>query len=120
MVFEFGKYTEVTDFVFKTRPEYKNEGYVRFFICPDTWDFWFVRVLEDVNEEYEKEEGAFLIERNKIEKEHKGEKLSIVKLKEIIEEDDMSNWDVLECTSIEEVIDNLSDVFGINNLKESQ
>lgn len=35
MIFEFAKYTEITDYAFKVNPSYKDDGYVRFFICPD-------------------------------------------------------------------------------------
>ncbi len=31
MEFQFVKYTEITDYVFKVNPDYKNEGFVRFF-----------------------------------------------------------------------------------------
>lgn len=74
MEFEFAKYTEVTDYAFKVNPNYKNEGFIRFFICPDVWDFWFVRILEGYNEEYDEEEGSFILERNKIEMHRKGKK----------------------------------------------
>ena len=54
MEFQFAKYTEITDYVFKVNPDYKNNNYVRFFICPDVWDFWFVRILKGF--EYDEEE----------------------------------------------------------------
>ena len=56
MEFDFAKYTEITDYAFKINPEYKKSGYIRLFICPDVWDFWFVRILQGYNEEYEKED----------------------------------------------------------------
>jgi hypothetical protein len=118
MNFEFAKYTEVTDFAHKINPNYINEGYIRFFICPDVWDFWFVRVLENINEDYEHEGGSFLLERNKIEMNKKGESLTFGKLKRIIEEDDGSNWDMEQGFDLEELIDNLDDGFGIINRKE--
>lgn len=43
-MFQFAKYTEITDTVFNITPDVKNDGYVRFFICPDTWDYWYIRV----------------------------------------------------------------------------
>ena len=118
MVFEFARYTEITDLAFELRPDYKNDGYVRFFICPDVLDFWFVRVLEGYNEEYEKEEGTFLIERNKIENEYKGQKLTLAICKKIIAEDSGDGWDVTSCSSMSDVIENLDDGFGILNLKK--
>jgi hypothetical protein len=117
MKFEFAKYTEITDYAFNINPEYKNNGYVRLFICPDVWDYWFVRILKDVNEEYEYEEGSFVLERNKIEMDRKGEKLSLTKLRRIIEEDDFSNWDIKQGFDLEELIDMLDDGFGIIDRK---
>jgi hypothetical protein len=118
MIFEFGKYTEITDLAFEVNPEYKNEGYVRFFICPDVWDFWFVRILAGYNKDYEREEGSFLLERNKIEMDKKGQKLTISKVRQIISEDDASSWDIEQSDDINELIDTLDDSFGINNLKD--
>lgn len=117
MKFEFAKYTEVTDFALKFRPEYKNENYIRFFVCPDVNDNWFVRILEGYNEDYEHEEGSFILERNKIEKAYKDENLTLAKVKNIILDDDMSNWDYIQGYDLEELIDTLDDGFGILNRK---
>lgn len=118
LTFEFGKYTEITDLAFETNPNYKNEGYIRFFICPDVWDFWFVRILKDTNEEYETEEGCFLLERNKIEMSRKGENLTVSKVKQIILEDDGGNWDMMESHDLQELIKEIDGAFGIHNLKD--
>ena len=90
---------------------------MRFFICPDVTDFWLARVLEGVNENYENEDGAFLIERNNIWK-SKGEGLTLAKVNKIIKEDDGSNWDIQEAASIKDVIEIIDGGWGINNLKE--
>lgn len=116
MKFEFAKYTEITDLAFEVKPSYKNDGYIRFFICTDVNDFWFVRVLENTNEEYAIEEGVFLLERNNIGK-TKTETLNINKVKKLIEEDDLSNWDIQQYDTMEELIEDLDAGFGINNLK---
>lgn len=122
MHFEFAKYTEITDYAFKVNPNYINDGYVRFFICPDVWDFWFIRVLK--GSRYEEDEGYvedaenYILERNKVEMDRKAEKLTISKLKKIIEEDDGSNWDLKQGYDIEELIDMLDDGFGIINRKK--
>lgn len=117
MEFEFAKYTEITDLVFKLKPEMKNEGYVRFFICPDVYDFWYVRILEGFNEDYEREEGSFILERDKISMDRKGEKLTLSKVKMIIQDDDGSNYDLEQGYDLEELIDWLDDGFGILNRK---
>ena len=117
MKFEFGKFTEITDLAFEVNPNYKQEGYIRFFICPHVNDFWFARVLKDTNEDYEKQEGVFLLERNNIWKQ-KSETLNINKVKRFIEEDDGSNWDIKEYRSIEMLIEDIDGGFGILNLKE--
>lgn len=117
MKFEFAKYTEITDLAFELRPEWKEEGYIRFFICNDVWDIWFIRVLEGVNEDYDREEGVFLLERNNIGKDSRSQDLNINKVKKIIQEDDGSNWDIKEYYDINKLIDDIADIYGINNLK---
>lgn len=116
-MFEFAKYTEITDIAFKVNPDYKKDGYVRFFICPDVWDFWFVRILEGANKDYEKEEGSYLLERNKIPMDKKGQLLTISKVKQIIMKDDGCNWDYEQGYDVEKLIDIIDDGFGIINRK---
>lgn len=122
MEFKFANYTEITDYAFKVNPNYKNEGFVRFFICPDVWDFWFVRILKgyenDDEEGYIENPENYILERNKIEMDRKGQKLTLAKVKQIIEEDDGSNWDLQQGYDIEDLIDMLDDGFGILNRKE--
>src|SRR5574343_291494 len=121
MEFQFGKYTEITDYAFKVNPDYKNNNYVRFFICPDVWDFWFVRIIKgfECNEEegYIENEDNYILERNKIEMDRKGQNLTLSKLKQIIEEDDSSNWDLQQGYDIEKLVDMLDEGFGIINRK---
>lgn len=118
MKFEFAKYTEVTDLALKLRPSYLEEGYTRFFICPDVWDYWYVRILKGYDEDYEEEEDSFILERNKIPKNGgRSENLSLKKLKEIILEDDLGNWDLKQGFDEESLIDLLDDGFGILNRK---
>jgi hypothetical protein len=119
MKFEFAKYTEITDFAHKVNPEYQSSGYTRIFICPDVCTFWLCRLLPNTNEEYEEEEGVFVMERNNIEKEDKLETLTKKRLTQILEDDDFSNWDVFEAQSEEEAVELLDDGFGILNLKEN-
>ncbi len=118
LTFEFGKYTEVTDLAFKVNPSYKNDGYIRFFVCPDTNNFWFCRILKDVNKDYENEEGSYILERNKIPNSKKHENLSISKVHKIIEEDDFSNWDFNQSYDVNKLIQMVDGGFGILNLKE--
>jgi hypothetical protein len=124
MNFEFAKYTEITDYAFKVNPSYKNEKYVRFFICQDVWDFWFVRILKgyenDEEEGYVENPDNYILERNKIEMDRKGQKLTLSKVKQIIEEDDGSNWDLQQGYDIEELVDMLDEGFGINNRQDLQ
>jgi hypothetical protein len=118
MEFEFAKYTEITELAFKVNPTYKKEGYIRFFICPDVWDFWFIRILKDVNKDYETEDGCFLMERNKIAMDKKGERLTTKKVKQIIEDDCGDGWDNEESHDLNNLIEMLDDGFGILNLEE--
>lgn len=118
MEFEFAKYTEITDYALEVNPSLKDSNVIRVFICPDVWDFWFVRILQGYNEDYEQEEGSYILERNKIEMDKKGEKLTLSKVKKIIQEDDGSNWDLIQGYDLEELIDILDDGFGILNRKQ--
>jgi|DEB19_MinimDraft_2_1074335.scaffolds.fasta_scaffold24575_2 hypothetical protein len=124
MNFEFAKYTEITDYAFKVNPSYKNDKYVRFFICQDVWDFWFVRILKgyenDEEEGYVENPDNYILERNKIEMDRKGQKLTLSKVKQIIEEDDGSNWDLQQGYDIEELVDMLDEGFGIINRQDLQ
>ena len=45
----------------------------------------------------------------------KGQKLTLSKVKQIIEEDDGSNWDLQQGYDIEELVDMLDEGFGIIN-----
>jgi len=115
--FNFGKYTEITDIALKDKPEYKKEGYIRFFICADVFDFWFVRILKGYDEEYKIDNDSFLLERNKIPMRRKGEYLTLMKTKNIINKDDYSNWDIEQSYNINVLLGIIDNGFGINNLK---
>ena len=122
MNFEFAKYTEITDYAMKHNPDYKASGYERIFICPDVWDFWLVRILKgyrnDEEEGYVEDPGNFILERDKIEMDRKGQNLTLSKLNKIVTEDEFENWDLIQGNDIEELIDSLDDGFGIINRKE--
>jgi hypothetical protein len=47
----------------------------------------------------------------------KGQKLTISKVRQIISEDNGSNWDLEQSDDIDDLIDMLDGGFGINNLK---
>ena len=115
MKFEFAKYTEITN-IYKKHSDslHDGDGYIRFFICLDVNDFWLVRVIEGVNEDYEKEEGTYLLERNNIPKESKKQDLSLSKVIELIKEDDFSNWDIKQYSDLEELIEDIDGGFGLN------
>lgn len=124
MKFEFAKYTEITELAFEVNPPYKNDGFVRFFICPDVWDFWLVRILKGY--EFKEDEGYvnspenYILERNKIPMGRKNQQLSLSKVKQIIEEDDGGNWDLKQSYDINELIEMINGGFGINNLKTNR
>ena len=43
-----------------------NDKFKGVYVCMDTNDFWICRIIEGYNEDYEKEDNKFLIERNKV------------------------------------------------------
>lgn len=70
---EFAKYYNVNNLV-KEMQELEeiecyptdNEKFEGVYICMDTNDFWISRINKGYNEEYEREDGKYLVERNKI------------------------------------------------------
>ena len=47
-------------------PTEKDDKFIGVYVCVDTNDFWISRINKDINEDYNKEEGIYLVERNKI------------------------------------------------------
>ena len=115
MKFEFAKYTDVTELYKKYNDDlHDGDGYIRFCMCLDVNDIWIARVLEGFNEEYEKEKGCYLLERDRVAKRYKTEGLSLNKAIELIKEDDFSSWDVKEYLDLEELIQDIDGGYGIN------
>lgn len=115
--FEFPKATDITDLAFTVNDEYKNAGYVKIFIAPDVNDFRLIRILKGFTD-YERQEGCFLFEIENINKQFKSEKLTLNKVKRILEEDDFSSWECFQFFSLQDAIDEVDGGYGINNLKE--
>jgi hypothetical protein len=120
MLFEFGKYTEITDFAFKENPEYEENKYIRIFICPDVWDYHLVRILKGYGKDYENDEDSYIMERDKIPMEKKGQGLTIRKVRDIVQNDLMENWDYYQSYDLNDLIDRIDGGFGILNLKTVQ
>lgn len=111
------------------------------YVCMDTNDFWISRISKNLNEDYEYEEGIYLIERNKIDIYAVADKLFELYNKELPiplnkhtchrffdrvrtrhickavilldNEDGLSNWDNCEAESLEDAIDMLDAGYGI-------
>ncbi len=115
MKFEFAKCTEITE-LYKKHCDLlqDNDGYIKFYMCLDVNDFWILRVLENRNEEYEEEEGVYLIERCRVPKDSKRQGLSISKAIQLVKDDIFENWDVVEYNSLDAVIEVVDGGFGIN------
>lgn len=70
---EFAKYYNVSNIVEKMQKTGEIDCYPTgddkfegVYVCMDTNDFWISRINKGYNEEYEREEGKYLVERNKI------------------------------------------------------
>lgn len=71
---EFAKYYNVTKLVdemikkneIDSYPIEEKDKFVGVYVCMDTNDFWISRISKDLNEDYDHEEGIYLVERNKI------------------------------------------------------
>ncbi len=115
MKFEIGVFTDITEIYKKyTSSLQDGDGYIKFFICLDVKDIWLIRVIEGLNEEYSKEDGKFLLERNNIPKDFKSQNLTLSKVIEIIKNDDFSNWDVNEYDDLDLLIEDIDGGFGLN------
>ncbi len=115
MKIEFGVYTDITELYKKHSTSLSDgDGYIRFFICNDVFTFWLIRIIENHNADYEFEEGVYILERNNIEKEFKGEELTINKIIDIIKNDEFDNYDVDEYYDFDEMISDIDGGYGIN------
>ena len=115
MKLEFAKYHDITEVAHDFDSEYQQ--YQKVLICVDVYTFWLARIQEgwrdDEEEGYVQDEHNTILERNNIEKEHKGQKIETMKqLLDVLEEDDFSNWDVENCDSVEDAVDMLDDGSG--------
>lgn len=70
---EFAKYYDVSGVVEKMQSEGEidcyptgDDKFSSVYVCMDTNDFWICRINKGYNEEYEPEDGKYLVERNKI------------------------------------------------------
>ena len=70
---EFAKYYNVSDIVDAMMEKKEIDCYptgedkfLGVYVCEDSNDFWISRILKGYNEEYEKDDDMYLVERNKI------------------------------------------------------
>ena len=114
MKFEFAKYTDVTKLAFELNPEYEKNSYVKVFLCEDTKVFWISRVLKGFNEEYEEDPDSYLVERERIDKWVRTEKLTKPKAVRILKSDNLENWDCYQYDSLEDAIESINGGYGLN------
>lgn len=111
---KFGIYVECTTLAKKLDKYDMYLGVHSVWVCRDTHDYWIAKVHENLNDEYESEEGTWLIERNKIDHEHIGSNSPTDLSRAIkLDLDDGCNWDNFQCDSYVNVIDVLSQSFGV-------
>jgi hypothetical protein len=114
MKFEFAKYTDVTKLAFELNPEYEKNSYVKVFLCEDTKVFWISRVLKGFNDEYEEDPDSYLVERERVDKTTRAEKLRMPRAKQILTDDNLENWDCYQYDSLEDAIKSIDDGYGLN------
>jgi len=121
MKLEFGKYTDITNLAKKTNPEL-FEQYERVYVCPDTRNWWLSCILKGYNEDYERDEDSWLIERAMIE--YQTERLTnacLVNpryLRSILADWEGDCWDNCQTGSFEEAVEIVDGGFGINGEDE--
>ena len=145
----FAKYYNVTKLVddmqkkeeVDTYPTKEKDKFVGIYVCMDTNDFWISRISKDLNEDYDHEEGTYLVERNKFDIYTVADKLFELyekrlpttlnkntcrdyfdkfKTKDICRAvimlddwDGLCNWDNCEAESLENAVDIIDSGFGI-------
>ena len=113
--FEFAKATDITEYA-KERFAFMYKEYEKVYIVPDTNDYHILRILGGYNEDYEKEDGVWLLEENLIPKQ-KGEGVSSLRqLHSILMKDDGGNYDFIVRHCIDDCIEKVDGGFGINVL----
>lgn len=152
MSIKFAKYYNVTELVNKMISEDKLDCYkdvidllTGVYICNDTNDFWVARINKNLNEDYEEEDGIYLIERNMIAKydvikkvcdefnKEEPRRYTRFNIHDFINEtsenelfqavlliDDfncLENWDNCQCNSLREAVDTLADIYGIEEFR---
>lgn len=116
--FKFPQYTEITAIAIAIRPSIIEHTQARrFFICDDVLSFWFVRMLPGLNAEYE-DCDRVLLERDNIDKSNRGERMTLDRLIEIVNDEDRDQWDCHDYSTVAAAIDDLSCGYGVNNLIE--
>lgn len=144
MSLEFAKAYNVTNLVEQEKQKllsYQDAGYVAIYIALDVHDMQVYRILEDYNEEYEKESGTYLVEREKISKYDVVDKLLEInnrsedyvasrELRDIMldsfsekdilictllidDNNGLENWDNIECDSLEEAKNIIDGGYGL-------
>jgi len=114
MKFEFAKTTNVTTYAFTNNSEYENNGYVSVFITPDVNDVWLVRLRKEVRYGHGAIEGSYIVERDKISNDYKGQDMNVNRLKNIIVDDEFENWDYYVFDNYDEAIERIDGGYGFS------
>ena len=112
MELKFGKYTDITNFAKKVNP-YMFKVYEKIYICPDTNNYWLSTIQKDINEDYEKSPGTYLVERDDVDYPDYDGRFDESNVKEALENWDGSTYDNYEAESLEDAIDLIDDGYGI-------
>ena len=117
---EFAKYTEATTLANQLDTIDYYKGVHSVWVCRDTHDYWIVKIHENLNEDYEKEEGTWLVERNKLPHYKRLAPSITTDIKRAIrlDLDDCGGWDSQEHDSLEDCLEAIDGGFGL--VKESE
>ena len=114
--FKFATATEVTELAHQVNPEYKENGYSRIFVCPDVRDIHILRILPGVGADYVTNPDKVVLEHEKVSKPFRGFKPDLAYITNILQEDDLSNWDYSEFDTEQGALDVIDGGFGFTNL----
>lgn len=113
-MFELAQFVDVTEIAYEVNTGYEKASIEKVFVCNDVNDFWLARLMTGFGEGYEPEEGSYIVEIDKIEKESKTEKLTLERVKRLLEDDCFENWTYEVFNSRADAIEYIDGGYGIN------
>lgn len=86
-------FTDVSDLAHELNPKYHTNGYSKVFVGDRGVEFFIARLAVNVNEDFEAEEGVYLVEVNVVDKQDLSDTLTDGNVHQLLVDDDFDNWE---------------------------